>query len=88
MIVRYDDIEFDLPERAVEGLRTYLQSVADAMARKRGESPDCWEWGRCYVRDVSNSRGLIFQWGADEDRPKDGAGAWAVLPASSEDSAP
>jgi hypothetical protein len=86
MIVRWDEVEFDLPERAVEGLRTYVQSVAEAMACKRGENPECWTWGRCWISDISNARGIEFQWGGDDFPPKDGAGAFAVLSKSSGDS--
>ena len=87
MKARFDDRQFDLPEFGVEGLRSYLQAVADGMCRAEPDMADCWTWGRAYLGDASNSSHATFQWGGDVDIPDDGLGQWAVVPVSSEDTA-
>lgn len=86
MKARFDDIDLDLPDSAIDGIKAYLKGVAVAAVRADPARADCWTWGRAYVSDLCTSRGLDCRWGGDEDKPDDGLGSFAVVPASSEGS--
>lgn len=73
-----DPREFTLTPRFMAALVEVLKSEVSMMREQDSKYAECWHWGRCYVRDLCG--GIRFEFGAEEDMPKDGLGQFAVAP--------
>ena len=41
------------------------------MMQEQGEFPECWKWGVATIEDLSDSKGITFQYGGEDDEPSD-----------------
>jgi hypothetical protein len=78
--VRYDDQEVELEQRLVVALQEVMRATCEMMRAAEPENADCWEWGRCEVRDLASAKPFFFQYGCHRDEPRtDGLGDFAVI---------
>lgn len=70
MKAKYDTEEITITPRFKAAIIALMKAECEMMAKNDPENAECWTWGHCEIHDLATFRGLQFQFGGDEDKPK------------------
>ncbi len=76
--IRYDDRAIAITERFHAALCEVMEAECEMMG-SQGKYYNCWTWGRSTVLDLSTRGGIEFEFGGDDELPKDELGAFGVI---------
>lgn len=70
--MKYDTEEIKPTKRFIKAIEELLRAEIEMMRLHDIDKydQDCWAWGICTVRDLAAVRGLEFEFGGEEDKPK------------------
>ena len=70
-MAKYDTEDLKITGRFIEALKELIWAELEMMRAHDPETADCWTWGICEITDIAMTNGLSFQFGGEEDKPKD-----------------
>lgn len=86
MKTKYDTEEIEITPRFKAALVELMKAECEMMAKNEPDNAECWTWGHCEIGDLCTYRGLQFQFGGDEDKPK--GARFQVYPANKQNRHP
>jgi abortive infection bacteriophage resistance protein len=68
--MKYDTETVRPTSRFIEAIKELMRAEMELMILHEPENADCWTWGICEVGDLANIKGLAFEYGGEECKPK------------------
>jgi hypothetical protein len=71
MKVKFEDTEFDLSEKAIGGLVTFVLEFLQSIRNSDSDEvfKECWTWGVITIDNFNRTNAVTFYYGGDEDKP-------------------
>lgn len=68
--IKHDTVKIKPTQRFIHALKELMRAEMEMMREAEPEYADCWTWGVCEVGDLATAKGLQFEYGGEEDKPK------------------